>query len=1439
MYIFFSLQTLQDDGEFDDLYGNPPSSASSPAVRPKPPNNEAPDAQPVTPGGRTSTRSPAASSSVVSRSYARDRTGSSTSNTTDLAASGKQDKRRRKHGKPRRKGSQELFDVHWESDVKVAKCGLCKSDFSLVRRKHHCRHCGRVMCSDCSSFLYFEFSHRKHRVCGTCNNLLLVEQDAYDRETLTTTGGQQRDTTSNLFDDLSDDGQLSAAAVTPTLSNTPKFNVDDERARKKQEKKEKKERRERKTREKKWEDSAATRRESTEQKPKASQPCARGDQHMTMDELNPSYSSEDEPRMLVPTLTTAQPTFYDDDADKLVVDDSPGYFEATMAEREAQHIKEEEQRQQLASDMAWVNSPALPPTVQPHQFSSEQDSYSIVDHPSHTSNSPVGNQRGKDSDGNDSGASGKAKSGFTGALKRFFGMGSKKATTPPKPAKIPPVAVVVPPEKDITEHDTPPVPDTNHHDSTITTEPVSDGLLRHTVADYYGANRVESAPQETFRYTMAGHVASSDVHSRVEASLPSQVGEVNHHYEKQKSERKRRGTFDELFASPKNNIPVGDFADRYSTAGASGYAARVGESTNAGRASIGATAVGVARFDQRRSFDEAGEFVLRDEPRSVQPPIGSANDSTEAWRQSAAMSLIDDRKIAAQSEGSGFSWSNIRSVPGVGTATYAVPTSLQPRAVYEDDHGSSFQFDTPATQPAQLGNIMDDLKHGSTSKKSQGRESVDDFFAEFEEPNDYVIDPTTGGYVAARVPPRAAVTQHVSRSESPEWQTSHADQEKIAPRSSERDDYNSSHPIARPTALAAATKDSDGEGVEDDVAEIIVDKISSLESELAALKQLIRNRKGSGGNNQSYKPRVSRSAAMPSVRKESIFDNDSSDEENATPSDPYASAAPPMSKQKSKQRPDSKTKRVKERKDSFADLFEDNPNEKESLGGTTSYETLFQMGAELTQATSKEVDSSDDRIPSPTVTKTEFVAPASAESSISYALDLDETDEEEDFSINWSKMRKTKSRRHKSRGFSNIAGGSNATDSTTEDVLLDPSLLSESSDLKANDNPAVLDESPAAVSPTFLADASSNWTSVSTLDDEAVNLSLMGDEDFKSQSVNESKHMESTTEALATNETKSDDEEDVVPTPDSRNHAPIEDAAPKSNTNKVVSTGGRDDPVDNSPLPEVGFVEEPSDTKTKVAKEEDAGFDIFDESGDVDFLSVSSPMDLKTSDHEDDGGDSENDDKESLPRDDEAFSFEIQTPKKRPSGLDVPINIPSVPSVSERSESSPPSPASSADDNVVLGKYSTLSVPTSSRTPSVDDSLDDPEDVSTDDEPVLGKVESQVFDTDWQQMQAKEKERKKRLQVKQRQAQRDKVLRKQGVSTKSVSSSASTHGSNKSKSKSGKKKKKDKDKDDTASSSSHHKKSGSSRKHRQRESRDATDSAAVTPSEPPRSLTEL
>lgn len=510
---------------------------------------------------------------------------------TDLAAS-----KRRKH---KRKGSQELFEVNWEEDAAVKKCGLCRADFSLARRKHHCRHCGRVMCSDCSAFLFFEFSKRKHRVCVACNNQLLQEQEAFERDTVTPG--------SNLFEDSSDEER--AVPVTPasdageardtlyaTLVNaiTPKH---DEKARRKQAKKERKERRKREKQERKLGAAPTKEVQSIEHEEKIpdhqaalfnaeddawftdvpEQSVRTGDDHldksMTLDELEASGDERHKFTPAVPHATTpVNTTFYDDDVDKLVVDDSPGYFEATVAERAAEKKKEEQRQQQMASDLAWVNSAAQPPTVMTQRISSEQESYSLVDPPSHTSTSPVEKKQDapttKDVNGK--------KGGFAGALKRFFGMGSKtaeKAKTPPKATTALATSAAAPPQK--TEEEGSVAASTSRHQSSndlLAPAADSEYLARHTVVDYYGPTREGSSASDRFRYTMAGYTDASSAATKMDPLDTRQfngaatVYDNEPKFQQQQREHnpKRRGTFDGLFDSPKNNLAASD-TGRYAT----------------------------------------------------------------------------------------------------------------------------------------------------------------------------------------------------------------------------------------------------------------------------------------------------------------------------------------------------------------------------------------------------------------------------------------------------------------------------------------------------------------------------------------------------------------------------------------------------------------------------------------------------------------------------------------------------------------------------------------------------------------------------------------------------------------------------------------------------------------------------------------------------------
>lgn len=38
----------------------------------------------------------------------------------------------------------------WTPDAMTTKCKGCSREFSLTRRKHHCRHCGEIFCKTCS-----------------------------------------------------------------------------------------------------------------------------------------------------------------------------------------------------------------------------------------------------------------------------------------------------------------------------------------------------------------------------------------------------------------------------------------------------------------------------------------------------------------------------------------------------------------------------------------------------------------------------------------------------------------------------------------------------------------------------------------------------------------------------------------------------------------------------------------------------------------------------------------------------------------------------------------------------------------------------------------------------------------------------------------------------------------------------------------------------------------------------------------------------------------------------------------------------------------------------------------------------------------------------------------------------------------------------------------
>ncbi|KAE9139620.1 hypothetical protein PF010_g510 [Phytophthora fragariae] len=63
----------------------------------------------------------------------------------------------------------------WIGDEQTTECSSCHTTFRLAMRKHHCRHCGRTVCYNCSSnkIAIPKFQVLKpDRVCGTCFDVL-------------------------------------------------------------------------------------------------------------------------------------------------------------------------------------------------------------------------------------------------------------------------------------------------------------------------------------------------------------------------------------------------------------------------------------------------------------------------------------------------------------------------------------------------------------------------------------------------------------------------------------------------------------------------------------------------------------------------------------------------------------------------------------------------------------------------------------------------------------------------------------------------------------------------------------------------------------------------------------------------------------------------------------------------------------------------------------------------------------------------------------------------------------------------------------------------------------------------------------------------------------------------------------------------------------------
>ncbi|XP_033119496.1 lateral signaling target protein 2 homolog [Anneissia japonica] len=82
------------------------------------------------------------------------------------------ERRRHNSSRSRNKSGQRVEGLpSWQPDEQCTHCYSCKGQFTVLRRKHHCRNCGKIFCARCSanSVPLPRYGQRKAvRVCNRC-----------------------------------------------------------------------------------------------------------------------------------------------------------------------------------------------------------------------------------------------------------------------------------------------------------------------------------------------------------------------------------------------------------------------------------------------------------------------------------------------------------------------------------------------------------------------------------------------------------------------------------------------------------------------------------------------------------------------------------------------------------------------------------------------------------------------------------------------------------------------------------------------------------------------------------------------------------------------------------------------------------------------------------------------------------------------------------------------------------------------------------------------------------------------------------------------------------------------------------------------------------------------------------------------------------------------
>eukprot|EP01147_Barroeca_monosierra_P002030 gene2030-5103_t len=83
-----------------------------------------------------------------------------------------------KQASGRRADGQVVARAVWVPDSKVKKCMVCNiTEFNMMKRRHHCRSCGKVVCATCSPHKAFLYKGKQERVCVVCFEKIISTGD--------------------------------------------------------------------------------------------------------------------------------------------------------------------------------------------------------------------------------------------------------------------------------------------------------------------------------------------------------------------------------------------------------------------------------------------------------------------------------------------------------------------------------------------------------------------------------------------------------------------------------------------------------------------------------------------------------------------------------------------------------------------------------------------------------------------------------------------------------------------------------------------------------------------------------------------------------------------------------------------------------------------------------------------------------------------------------------------------------------------------------------------------------------------------------------------------------------------------------------------------------------------------------------------------------------